>query len=105
MALEKTSGRSKAPGGMRFLLGLPWGVCMGEMKAGSSREGVPRLASSMLCEERVCESGGGTGRAKSCLWALVKGDPEAIARAVVLMWRLSASGLPAAGVERVRCLQ
>jgi hypothetical protein len=56
---------------------------MGEMKAGSSREGVPRLASSMLCEERVCVSGGGTGKAKSCLWALVKGDPEAIAREVV----------------------
>ena len=95
MALEKTSGRSKAPGGMRFLLGLPCGVCMGEMKAGSSRAGVPRLASSMLCEERVCVSGGGTGKAKSCLWALVKGDPEAIAREVVLMWRLSARGLPA----------
>jgi hypothetical protein len=107
MALEKTSGRSKAPGGMRFLLGLPWGVCMGEMKAGSSREGVPRmLASSMLCEERVCVSGGGTGKAKSCLWALVKGDPEAIARAVVLMWRVSARGLPA-GIVRgdVWCLQ
>jgi hypothetical protein len=62
----------------------------------------------MLCEERVCESGGGTGRAKSCLWAFVKGDPEAIARVkvvVLLMWRLSASGLPAAVVERVRCLQ
>lgn len=85
------------------MLGLPWGVCMGEMKAGSSREGVPRLASSMLCEERVCESGGGTGRAKSCLWALVKGDPEAIARAtvVVLMWRLSASWLLAGSEEKV----
>jgi len=111
MALEKTSGRSKAPGGMRFLLGLPWGVCMGEMKAGSSREGVPRiLASSMLCEERVCVSGGGTGKAKSCLWALVKGDPEAIARVrvvVVLMWRLSASRLPAGVVVGgdVWCLQ
>jgi len=38
----------------------------------------------------------------------VKGDPEAIARVkavVLLMWRLSASGLPAAVVERVRCLQ
>ncbi|KAH0238733.1 hypothetical protein KCV06_g9, partial [Aureobasidium melanogenum] len=32
MALENTSGRSKAPGGMRFLLGLPWGVWTGEMK-------------------------------------------------------------------------
>jgi hypothetical protein len=29
-------------------------------------------------------SGGGTGRAKSCLWALVKGEPEAIVR-----WMLS----------------
>ena len=80
MALEKTSGRSKAPGGMRFLLGLPWGVCMGEMNGGSSRAGVPRIDSSMLCEERLCVRGGGTGKAKSCLWALVKGDPEAIAR-------------------------
>jgi hypothetical protein len=83
MALEKTSGRSKAPGGMRFLLGLPWGVCIGEIKAGSSREGVP-IVSSMLFEDRVCVSGGGTGRAKSCLWALVKGEPEAIVR-----WMLS----------------
>jgi hypothetical protein len=32
IALEKTSGRSKAPGGMRFLLGLPCGVWTGEMK-------------------------------------------------------------------------
>jgi hypothetical protein len=69
----------------KALLGWP---CVGTsfialVKAGSSREGVPRLASSMLCEERVCVSGGGTGKAKSCLWALVKGDPEAIAREVV----------------------
>lgn len=64
MALEKTSGRSNAPGGMRFLLGLPCGVWAGEMKAGSSRLGVPG-ASFMLFEERVCRSGGGMGRAMS----------------------------------------
>lgn len=33
MALEKTSGKSKAPGGILFLLGLPCGVCDGDMKA------------------------------------------------------------------------
>ena len=83
------------------MLGLPWGVCVGEMKAGSSREGVPRLASSMLCEERACVRGGGTGRAKSCRWAVVKGEAEAeaIARAVVLVSRPRASGLPAAGLQ------
>ena len=33
MALENTSGRSNAPGGILFLLGLPCGVWTGEMKA------------------------------------------------------------------------
>lgn len=58
---------------------------MGEMKAGSSRMGVP-MESSMVCEERVCESGGGTGRAKSCLWPLVKGEPEAIVGCCAVLW-------------------
>lgn len=47
------------------------------MKAASSRPGVP-MFSSMLGGERVCESGGGTGRAKSGFWLLAKGEPEAM---------------------------
>lgn len=67
---------------------------MGEMKAGSSREGVP-MASLMVLDERACVRGGGTGRAKSCLWPLVKGEPEAIAR------RRGAGGGCCCGVQRV----
>ena len=33
MAFSKTWGRSNAPGGWWCLLGLPWGVCCGLMKA------------------------------------------------------------------------
>ena len=32
MAASKAEGRSMAPGGLRFLEGLPWGVCVGVMK-------------------------------------------------------------------------
>jgi hypothetical protein len=39
MAFSNTCGRSNAPGGWWLLLGLPWGVCWGEVKA--SCEGVP----------------------------------------------------------------
>ena len=50
MALEKTSGRSKAPGGACLLLGLPCGVCAGEMKASFSAWNiVSRRARDLEC--------------------------------------------------------
>jgi hypothetical protein len=66
MAFSKTCGRSKDPGGAWCLLGLPWGVCCGLMKA--SCEGVlGRFMSS--APERVCIGGGGVGSWKVCLSA------------------------------------
>jgi hypothetical protein len=51
-AFEKTSGRSKAPGGILFLLGLPVGVSEGEMKPLYSCFGVPGFSLTSF-EERV----------------------------------------------------
>ena len=64
--LSKATGRSLAPGGFRFLLGLPCGVETGVMKL--FRFGV--FGCSLLKDsfwlERVCRGGGGTGMILSC---------------------------------------
>lgn len=63
MAFSKTWGRSNAPGGWWCLLGLPWGVCCGLMKASA---GVPGRS---ILLPRVWRSGGGTGSGNlSLLW-------------------------------------
>ena len=69
MALSKTFGRSLAPGGNRFLLGLPCGVETGEVKLfcvgvwGNSYSALP---------DRVCSNGGGIGSLNSCF--ILPGD-------------------------------
>lgn len=68
-ALEKTSGRSNAPGGIRFLLGLPVGVSAGEIQPLRSCCGVPGVSLTSFAE-RVWRSGGRTGMASSCLGVL-----------------------------------
>lgn len=61
MAFSKTSGRSCAPGGSCFLLGLPTGVAVGDTKpACVGVEGRSWGA-------RVCTKGGGIGILKSFL--------------------------------------
>jgi hypothetical protein len=61
MAFSKTCGRSNAPGGWWCLLGLPWGVCCGLMKASV---GVPGRSIAL---SRVCSGGGGAGSWKLSL--------------------------------------
>jgi hypothetical protein len=64
--LSKATGRSLAPGGFRFLLGLPCGVETGVMKL--FRFGVfgRSLLKASFWLERVCRGGGGTGMILSC---------------------------------------
>ena len=64
IAFSKILGSSFAPGGRAFLLGLPWGVAYGEVKA-LLLVGV--VGRSRSWPERVCKSGGGIGSLKSCL--------------------------------------
>ena len=59
--VSKTFGRSFAPGGSLFLLGLPWGVDIGVVKPFS-------LA------ERVCRRGGGAGNS-ILVWPMDMGAP------------------------------
>lgn len=66
MAFSKATGRSLAPGGFRFLLGLPCGVETGVVKL--FRFGVfGRSLKDSFWLERVWRGGGGTGRMPSCL--------------------------------------
>ena len=64
--LSKATGSSLAPGGFRFLLGLPWGVETGVMKL--FRFGVFGLSAlkGSFWPERVCRGGGGMGIVLSC---------------------------------------
>lgn len=65
MAFSKATGRSTAPGGALFLLGLPCGVWTGVMKL--FLEGVlGRSLKVSFWLERVWRGGGGTGRMPSC---------------------------------------
>lgn len=75
IAFSKALGRSFAPGGNCFLLGLPEGVCVGLVKPfcvgveGRSKYSFP---------ERVCKSGGGIGIFKSGLLVGERGVLTAI---------------------------
>lgn len=72
MAFSKATGRSCAPGGFRFLLGLPCGVETGVVKL--FRPGVlGRSAKESFWLARVWRAGGGTGRTPSCLLAWDEG--------------------------------
>jgi len=65
MAFSKATGRSTAPGGALFLLGLPCGVETGVMKL--FLVGVfGRSLKASFWPERVWRGGGGTGRISSC---------------------------------------
>lgn len=64
MAASKAEGRSIAPGGLRFLDGLPWGVWVGVMKLARvvAVGVVGRSGYVSLWEVRVWRGGGGAGR-------------------------------------------
>ena len=64
MAFSNTFGRSLAPGGSLFLLGLPWGVEKGEVNP--ICVGVCGL-SEYSFPDRVCKGGGGIGMLKAGL--------------------------------------
>ncbi len=66
IAFSKATGKSNAPGGARFLLGLPCGVATGVVKL--FLVGVPGLSlNASFWLERVRRGGVGTGRMPSCL--------------------------------------
>lgn len=96
--LSKATGRSLAPGGFRFLLGLPCGVETGVMKL--FRLGVFGLSllKDSFCVERVCKGGGGTGMMFSCLPPCEEGN-KLVMKLDIMCNRSRASRSPAAATS------